>query len=290
MIMKTGMRWLALLLALSAGAAVAAGPGAVRKQIESSMLVRGNIDIDRAGAVTAVALETEAQLPQGVIDFVRGSVMQWKFEPIMRDGQPMLARSPMSLRVVAKKQDDGSYQVAIRHADFSGDGKDASGESVAARSMDPPRYPEAAFRSGVAGTVYLAVKVGRDGNVEDVVAEQVNLKVVASENRMARARDLLAKPSLAAAKQWSFVPPTRGESADAPYWTVRVPVSFAFGPEPAEPYGKWNAYVPGPRQTLPWKAQQDAPGFSPDALLDGGGIYMARADSGPRLLTPLDGG
>ncbi|WP_231806920.1 TonB family protein [Stenotrophomonas sp. MMGLT7] len=290
---RKALQWMTLLLAGFAGLASAAavGPGAVRKQVESSMLLRGSIDLDRTGSVTEVALEQEDKLPQGVVDFVRGSVAQWKFEPVVRDGKPVLARAPVSLRVVAKKRDDGNYQVAIRHADFSVPAKDEDGESVTSKSMNPPRYPEAAYRSGFKGTVYLILKVGRDGRVEDVVAEQVNLRVIASENQMRIGRDLLARASVAAARRWSFVPPVRGDAANEPYWTVRVPVNYAFHGDPeSDAYGKWSAYVPGPRQPVPWRAQQDAPGFSPDTLAQAGGVYMAGAGNGPRLLTPLDGG
>jgi hypothetical protein len=155
--------------------------------------------------------------------------------------------------------------------------------------MDPPRYPENAYRAGVSGTVYLILKVGRDGSVQDAVAEQVNLRVVAPEADMRTFRNIFAKSALSAARKWTFRPPTEGEYVAEPYWTIRVPVSYSFENHSKEgDYGRWVSYVPGPRERAPWVTDKDRAGFSPDSLVEGG-VYMA-SEKGPRLLTPLQGG
>ncbi|WP_241093606.1 energy transducer TonB [Xanthomonas sp.] len=284
--------WLLLALALFAGSAFAAGPGAVRKQIESSLLLQGKVDIEADGSVSRVVLDKEDRLPSGVVDFVRSSALQWTFEPATRDGKPVAARAPMSVRVVAKRQEGDSYQIAIRNVSFDTyDERDPA--AVGMLQMRPPAYPEAAFRAGAGGMVYLVVKVGRDGKPEQAFAEQVNLQVVASENDMRRLRDIFAKSALAAARKWTFRPPTQGEAAAEPYWIVRVPVSYTLQGNPNEgnpdDYGRWVSYVPGPRQPAPWPIPQDRAQFSPDAL-PGGGVYMAGRKAGPRLLTALEGG
>jgi hypothetical protein len=282
--------WL-LLLALLASAmpAVAAGPASVRKQIESSLLVEGEVDIELDGSVSKVVFDREEKLPEGVVKFVRDSARQWKFEPVVVDGKAVQARAPMSVRVVAKKLDDGQYRIEIRSASFERGYDEKSPGSVASIKMDPPRYPENAYRAGASGTVYLILKVGRDGSVQDAVAEQVNLRVVAPEADMRMFRKIFATSALVAAQKWTFRPPTEGENAADPYWTVRVPVFYSLDPQSREvSYGRWLSYVPGPRERAPWVTDKDRAGFSPDALVEGG-VYMAN-EKGPRLLTPLQGG
>ncbi|WP_140726422.1 energy transducer TonB [Pseudomonas sp. Hp2] len=280
--------WL-LLAALWAVAmpAMAAGPGAVRKQIESSLLLKGDVDIEPDGSVSQVMLDREEKLPEGVVKLVHYSASRWKFEPVVVDGRAVRARAPMSVRVVARKL-DGQYRVEIHSASFQR--YDATRrDTVTPIKMAPPRYPENAFRVGAGGTVYLILKIGRDGTVQDAVAEQVNLRIVASEGDMRKLRGILAQNALGAAQKWTFNPPTEGDEVDDPYWTVRVPINYSFANQLSEEdYGTWVSYVPGPRERAPWVIEEDRAGFSPDALAEGG-VYMANQE-GPRLLTPLQGG
>jgi len=289
---KWTSKWGTALLAIGLVAvATVAGavPGSVRKQVESSLLVTGEVDIEPNGSVSKIAIDHEEKLPEGVRTFVREAGLHWRFEPVLRDGKPIQARAPMSVRVVAKKVEGDQYRITLSGASFERRDDD-SPERVGMVKMDPPAYPERAWRTNAAGSVYLVVKVGRDGKVQDVVAEQVNLRVLASEGEMRLLRNVFAKSALAAAKAWQFRIPTQGDTVDAPFWNVRVPVSYAMGGQPmegrADDYGKWISYVPGPRTLVPW-AQDDRAGFSPDALIDGG-VYMADSNA-PRLLTPLQG-
>lgn len=274
-------------LALAPLMATAAGPGQVRKQVESSMLVDGSIEITAQGTVKSTSLERPDQLPAGVGAFVEEQIARWTFQPVLVDGKATPARSTMAIRLVARPLDDERMTVGIRNARFSGP-KPKLGEEVTGISLKPPRYPSQAARSGVAGTVYLVLKIGRQGLVEDVVVEQVNLRVVASDKEMTRYRALLAEATLKAAREWTFQVPTTGELADDGFWSVRVPTDYNLDRSRGDRYGQWQAYVPGPRETVPWKTNED-PAYSPDALADGG-VYTAGAPQGPRLLTPLDGG
>lgn len=280
------LSWLTLLLlAPTAGAGT---PTSLRKQVESSLLVAGMLDIETDGSVLAVAIEHQDKLPPAVVTLVRDSARKWRFEPTVVEGQAVRARSPMLVRLVANKLDNGDYQIALRSASF--EHNDLDDHSILGRiEMGPPRYPEIAFRNGVGGNVYLLLKVGRDGTVQDVVAEQVNLRVLGSAPQMRRFRDALADAALVAARKWKFRPPSEGKQAQAPFWTARVPVGYTVGSQHAEGEpGRWTSYVPGPRHRPDWFNDSDEIGFSPDALAEGG-IYMAERN-GPRLLTPLHGG
>jgi TonB family protein len=212
------------------------------------------------------------------------------FEPALRDGKPVPARTPMTLRLVAKRQQGDRYQVEIRHASFAAyDPKDP--RAVTSIRTPPPAYPEAAYRAGASGSAYLVLKVARDGSVADAAVEQVNLRIVASESEMQRLREIFARSALAAARKWRFRPPSEGKDVSAPYWAVRVPVNYSLRDQPNQgmdgSYGHWISYVPGPRARAPWDTGEDASGFSPDAL-SAGGVYMVD-NNGPRLLTPLQG-
>jgi TonB family protein len=275
-------KWIAgLLAALLALPAFASGPGAVRKQVESSMVVTGSIDIEADGSVGGYRIDRAEEIPGGVQDMIARFAPGWRFDPVLVDGRPVKARAQMNLRLVARKIDKDSYQVSLRSATF---GQDAPGESVGSLKLGPPRYPREAIRAGATGTVYLAVKVGRDGHVIDAVAEQVNLTFISSENAMTRWRGVFAKSALAAAKGWTFQPPTAGDSAGDPWWVVRVPVTYSLE-RTTDSYGRWQAYVPGPRQSLPWRG--DALAGGNDAL-PADGVFQAGREL--RLRTPLGEG
>ena len=277
-------RWLAVLaLALFSLTATARGPGAVRKQVETSMMLKGTIEVSSDGDVTAYVIDKADELPPGIVKFVRDNVDSWRFHPVIVDGKAVAIRNKMSVLLVAKKQAEDQYTLRLQAASFDPLEVEEARELIR-KKMDPPAFPEVAVRTGVTGTVYLVLKIGRDGKVQDAIAEQVNLRIVDSENRMERYRRWLTDASLQAARKWEFTPPTKGEEAEAPYWSVRVPVDYRFHGTPDFEVGKWEAYVPGPRQSYPW-AENEAPGYSPEALA-AGGVHMI-GGNGLRLLTPL---
>lgn len=282
---NTWMMWLLALTLAWAPGAWAQHAGAVRKQAEASMRVTGSISIAVDGSVESVELDTPEKLPEGIPAFVERSVSAWRFEPVMVDGQPRRALTRMSALLVGKSAGEGKMQISIRGADFGDYEALPEAERISAKQMKPPGYPMEAARGGVQGTAYLLVKIERDGTVGDVATEQVNLRIVASEFQMSQHRERFARAAMAAAKKWTFVPPVVGAEAGQPYWVVRVPVDFSFGEE--RRYGKWAVYIPGPRTSPVWAPADESPGFSPEALADGG-VHLAGGTGGPKLLTPLD--
>ncbi len=283
--------FLAVMLCVSLGATDAAGPKAVRKQAEHSLLVKGNIDVDADGSVAAVTLDNVDTLSDALATYLRDTVKTWRFEPVVdkATGAAMNVRSPLSLRLVARHRDDDGMDVSIASAQFVEYRPDDLA-SVVFDQVKPPLYPDTAVRSGVGGDVYVGVKVGRDGRVEDVSTQRVNLNVVTDERSMAKWRAVLAKASESAIRKWTFRVPTEGEIADAPYWVVQVPVSFQIAHPGARAKKDdaivWKTYIPGPVQPLPWVDPADVRNaMPPDAFADGG-VYLARQD-GLRLLTPL---
>jgi hypothetical protein len=277
---------LALALWFTSVAAFAAGPGAVRKQVEASMVVTGTIQIDTAGKVSSYALDRQEKLPAGVVGLIDQAVPHWTFQPVLIDGEAAHVRTDMSIRVVASKVDPDSYSFAIRSAGFGANSGKPT-ERMRSVGLTPPRYPDLAARAGVTGTVYLLVKAGRDGKVIDVVAEQINLRVIDDERSMERWRRLFANAAVSKARGWRFTPPTEGAEAAKASWVLRVPVAFTLnGPVHAD-YGRWESYVPGPRLPNPWGGDAQGRAFNPD-ILPPGGTYLA--GSGPVLLTDLADG
>jgi hypothetical protein len=280
--MKHRWMWLWLII-FSCLALAGTGPGAVRKQIESTMLVTGTIDVKPDGHVSTYSLDQVDKLPPGIVELVDGVVPAWTFEPVLVDGRHISARAAMTLRIVAKKLEDQSYSIGIRSASF---GEGGLGQGVRADKMEAPAYPTIAAKSGVAGTVYVVLRVGRDGRVHDAFAEQVNLKIVAGERQMDGWRGLLAHSALAAAKRWSFIPPIAGNSTDE-FWFARVPVAYDLESGRLPKYGQWETYVPGPRQVAPWLDHDEVAHAGIDASVAG---TVSQVGKGLRLLTPLQAG
>lgn len=285
--MKT--KWMAaVLIAALPILAGAATRSEIRKHVEYSMLVKGEIETNTEGDVSSVIVDRPEKFPPGLVDYVKQQVSGWKFEPVLVAGKPARARSSMSLLVVAKKHANEDVSIGIRNASF-GRQEQKEGELLSVLSAKPPVYPEGMQAKGVSGTVYVLLKVGRDGTVQDAAVEKVNLRALAKEKVMESWRAALADAALKALKEWTFVVPTKGGLADDQSWSGWVPVNFELGNanNGQGGYGKWKVYVPGPRQPIPWLSE-DRPGFSSDSLADGG-VHMLEQDSGPKLLTPLDG-
>lgn len=271
--------WVGVLLA---GAALAAGPGGVRKRVEASMLVTGTIEVAPDGTVRRYTLDRQDRLPPVVTDVIGKNVRRWAFEPVLRDGKPVAAKAKMSLRLVARPLGDGDFEVGIRGAYFGERSSDVKGH------LEPPRYPPAAVRARVAGTVYLLLRIDRAGRVDDAVARQVNLAVVASDTVLQRWRRLFAGACVEAARGWTFNPAAPDD--ERAYRIVRVPVAYhlhRWGADDRDTYGQWEGYVPGPLEPAPWFDARRMLTVGVDALPADGGIYGK-----PSLVlrTPLDRG
>ncbi len=89
--------------------------------------------------------------------------------------------------------------------------------------MTPPRYPPAAFQSGVEGCVIVGMVVKADG-----VPDQFRImESRTSHGADARAKKLLENASAHAASQWRFAPgPDNPERIPA---LLQIPVDFALG-------------------------------------------------------------
>lgn len=219
------------------------------------MLVTGTIALNGDGTVRSYAVDRADRLPASVKRLIESRLPGWKFEPPV--GHPDGVSGTMTLRMLARPIDDKRDRVSISGASFYDDAKDASDTSITPKTRGAPIYPNNAVRFGETATVYLLVRVGRDGHVADVFAEQVNLDAYASARKMEEFRQMFAESAIHGIKQWTFRIPTQGKNAALSYWYVRIPVRYYLGEQesPAS-YGEWHPYVPGPRLQAPWADAQ----------------------------------
>lgn len=123
----------------------------------------------------------------------------------------LLLLAPVNPPATDAEQDDVTQVVIIEPPPPPPQSIEASID-ISSRAMNPPRYPPAALRSGITGTVILVVSVDANGNVTDVSVE-----------RSSRNRDL-DRAAIQAARNWRFNPAMVDGRASA--GLVRVPVEF----------------------------------------------------------------
>lgn len=260
------------------------------KDIESSAVVNGTIVLAKDGRVQAAVVDDADKYGQSIANLVQTAALKWRFHPVLRDDQPVIAKSSMHVRVVLKKMPDGNYSARIKGATF-GDSDTASTDalhSAESNQQIQPEYPRQAVRvrARVQGTVYLALRVDRSGHVVDAAIEQVNLGNTGPERILKQYRAILAESALKVARQWSYAPPTSGPLAKQDSWTAHVPVNYTLNElgKPAADH-TWVRYVPGPYTPAPWVDKPDMSAV--DALADD----ALRTDgAGPTLLAPINHG
>ena len=91
-------------------------------------------------------------------------------------------------------------------------GSNQASVDISSKNMNPPKYPPAAARAGIQGTVILIIDVDANGNVTNVSVE-----------KSSRNRDL-DRAAMDAARKWRFNPGQSNGQRSA--GRVRVPVDF----------------------------------------------------------------
>ena len=247
---------------------------------EASMLVTGTISVKPDGSLQGFTLDERNKLPASVVQLVDKELATWKFKSIAINGGSGQVTAKMSLRVVESERGNGPYHdLRIRGVSF-GDSDATSETSVTFSEREAPDYPGDAVRAAVSATVYLALEIGRDGQVRDVIAQQVNVRATGAPWLMRAARAAFADATVAAAKNWTFNVPVEGPLVNADHWTVRVPVNFVLlrrngvVMEGEPKYGEWDTYTPGPVQPIPWEQDQVADGNNADAIANNGMLFL----------------
>jgi TonB family protein len=225
-----------------------------------TMQVDGSIVIDPQGQVSEFTIDTP------LLDKMRvaldRTVRTWRFEPVIVDGAPRTARAKMRVILSALAQGD-NYQVKIDNVVFPGvSGTDNTAPPlpplITAKSLQPPRYPPALVFAGVSGTVLLAVKVGADGQVAQVMAVQsALLDVKGDKSTLSKAVQMFEQSAIGVAKTWRFNVGSKEGPLSARDMTVTVPITYMVeGKKPVAP-GTWRTEVRAPPRPIEWL--QDEP-------------------------------
>lgn len=231
--------FMVLALATSTTMVIAAESSAKVPSRVFDLAVTGKVDIGPDGRVIAHNLD-ETVTPT-VRELIGRALAQWRFEPVLVDGKPVIARTRLHLSLEAKPTSAEAYQLTVRNVWF--------GESWLAEKMSPPRYPDDALRIGLGAKVLLVAKLGANGEVVDVYARQTSLSHPGREKVEQRWRRTFERASIAAAKKWRFKPNATA-SDKATNSVVMVPVQFDVGDRSSTK--GWHAFVPGPINDSPW--------------------------------------
>lgn len=237
--------------------------------------VEGEILIDQQGAVSDCDIKT--MLPPELKARVVQAVHQWRFHPVLVDGQPAFARSRMRLALLSAAVEQGD-QLTLERVRFVG--------SRVSQMMLPPRYPREAMLKGLSASVLVAARVDGAGGVVDAVAVEAVLRGAGgAEKEAATWLRQFELASLEAARRWKFWPADvqAGEQADI---TLLVPVDYCAPGGPCRDFQEgWKIGAGVARPAIPWLGAS-APDLDAEGLAQGWSIAL---DSQVRLLHEVEG-
>jgi TonB family protein len=278
------LRSLLLAMALLASTGVHAANKVQIAQDESVLTLRvdGELAIDAEGRVAEYRIRSKID-PQ-IQKLLAKAVPAWRFQPILLDGTPVAARSPMRITLAATEV-PGGYEVRVDNVVFRANARDeyeaalaaekalvaqgrnlgVAGEPAAPRKpvlitslkLTPPQYPAGLQKAGVEGVVLLNLRLNPDGTVAEVFASQSSLLNVKGRSELLdRARAMLERNASAAAAKWTFKVDAGDPAALKPDdLTVRVPVDYLLGvPGRRDPSlaDNWRHEFRGPNYPVPW--------------------------------------
>ena len=227
---------------------------------EFSMTAPGDLEIGPDGTVRSWKMDSH-KLGDVVEDLLQKNIAQWRFEPVLVDGRPVIAKTRMTVEIDALPR-DGGYVMKVSHVYFGG--AQSRSDNV------PPHYPKNAIRSQLGARVMLAAKLDAQGNVVDVHPYQTSLSQAGSEAQANRWRKTFEQASISAVSKWKFQP---GESIGGVTVgsTIMVPITFAVTSSPAQKSldNRWLRYVPGPISPAPWADEKSVAQLDLDGLGEG---------------------
>lgn len=277
-IWKAGM--LALLVACAGVRAGERPDGSPAGESVLTMRVDGELTIGPDGQVVEYKVRTP--LEPRLQEMLAKAIPSWRLKPVLQNGKPVGARTPMRITLAATQAAEG-YQVRIDNVVFApltaADREAARAAAAAARARgevlvtageqplsvpdirrvktNPPVYPRGLASNGMEGMVLMVLRLQPDGRVADAVASQSTLfNVKGRPEVLDKARAMLERVSLAAARSWTF----DVDAADPGSLTPRalslsIAVDFAMAETPKEQreaVGVWRWEFRGPQQFAPW--------------------------------------
>lgn len=237
---------------------------AAKERPQVALAVNGDIEIGPDGLVRSYVIGSKVS--DEVAKLVERHVRGWRFEPILVDGKPVVAKTAMHLELTGDPVGDADdYKVTIANLWF--------GEPKMHGTMKPPHYPRIAVAGHVEARVLLSLRLDDTGSVADVDVYQTSLGVrTRSEHEAQSWRREFERASVAAARDWHFdlSQTVNGKPMGG---NVMVPVSYFLCQMPCRKDGndgRWRAYIPGPVHPAPWSgATIAAAGAGAASLRDG---------------------
>lgn len=262
---------LLILLCLAAAAAQADNP----VQPEFSMSARGDLEIGPDGRVRSWKMDGKA-LGERVEQLLQRNVEQWRFEPVLVDGKPVIAKTRMQVQLLASPQGD-DYVVKVDNVTF--------GAPESRGALVLPLYPRRAVQASMEARVLVMFKLDATGDVVAVHAYQTSLSRHASSLQAPGWRSRFEQASLAAISRWKFLPDETIEGGSGSK-TMIVPIHFQLGDPLGRAGARWGAYLPGPIVLAPWPDADGVAQVDADALGNG---QAAALDSPFKLRSQVRG-
>lgn len=242
--------------AMFALAPASAAPGDIFKTD-----AKATIDIGVDGGVEAVQLSgVPGEDAQRIYS---EQIRQWRFEPVLEDGQAVPARAFAEMDVYVIEQDDGSLELSVGRPVFRSppgtpdriEFRLASGEAepfeVVRRHV--PRYPTDQAHRGAEAEVVLLVEVGPSGQVVRAGVASAAFKN-ANWSGHDRAMERFAVAAKRAVERWQFNPSSLESRR------VFIPVDFAMQ---GTDTSAWQRIRPVPAAREAWVAQVLSPEDGP---------------------------
>ncbi len=248
-----------ILFACVASPTIAKDTTAPSESLESVMTTKvdGTIAIDQQGQLTDFHIDTK--MPEQMRGMLYKTVRTWRFHPVLVDGNPIAAQSKIRITLAARK-DGEDYLVRVDNVIFPRDDKERKigftndAVTITKKSMTPPSYPRGLLKAGVEGIVLLSLRIGADGQVEQVIPVQTTLiDVKGRPNVLAQALTQFERTASSAAKLWQFNVTAKTGQPTARDMTVMVPISYTINRKTTDSSpGMWRTEVRGPRQQPNW--------------------------------------
>lgn len=156
------------------GAAAASAPAVAKDELEIfTAYTRGELTIDPEGRVVDLAVNRK-QLGDVVMQGFEERIRQWRFEPIIENGQQVRAKAYMALHLVAIRQPgvDG-VRLAFENVQFTDPLTQAAAR--VSHHLAQPRYPTDEAMRGIGAEVKLILRLDAEGRVAEVATESVDL-------------------------------------------------------------------------------------------------------------------
>jgi TonB family protein len=281
----------ALLATLPAAAAERLPPPDIQAPVYATR-VDSTIEIGPDGSV--VGYEPITELKDPLASRVRAIAEGFRFEPVLVDGKPVIARTRMRMHLVAEPVGDGDLQLKVEHVGFpEGEGEaspvaDRFARGIAKRT--PIKYPEEALYMGLSGRVMVAFRFGPDGKVlEAIPRESALYGVKGREASLAKALAIFERAAVQAVRRWTIDVQVPDGAVPRPEdLTASINIEYLIERHPQPRPGLWLHESRSRERPLPWLDPMLA-GNLPDMADVDDGIHFGAAPARFRLLTPIGG-